>query len=172
MLDLEEELDAVLLALAANGIEYALCGDLAMAVQGFMQATARIDLLIRADDDERMDAAFASLGFVPSERKSDIRRFSKADARDGETLILDLVLVTQRSERAWQSRKSHEWRGRTLAVTSFAADEVRHMTKVDYSDKAVELRIRQVSQLRKLCLSLAKANPKHQPPPRDTPPKN
>jgi hypothetical protein len=30
---------------------------------------------------------------------------------------------------------------------------------VDYSPKAVALRIHQVSQLRKLCLSLAKAKP-------------
>ena len=33
------------------------------------------------------------------------------------------------------------------------------MKPVDYSDKAITLRIRQVSQLRKLCLSLAKAKP-------------
>lgn len=38
------------------------------------------------------------------------------------------------------------------------------MKQIDYSDKAVELRIRQVSQLRKLCLSLAKANPKLRKP--------
>ena len=31
------------------------------------------------------------------------------------------------------------------------------MKPVDYSEKAVAARIRQVSQLRKLCLSLAKA---------------
>jgi len=31
--------------------------------------------------------------------------------------------------------------------------------KVDYSDKAISMRIRQASQLRKLCLSLAKSTP-------------
>ncbi len=31
------------------------------------------------------------------------------------------------------------------------------MSDVDYSDRAITLRIRQISQLRKLCLSLAKA---------------
>ncbi len=30
---------------------------------------------------------------------------------------------------------------------------------IDYSDRAVTMRIRQVSQIRKLCLSLAKARP-------------
>lgn len=33
------------------------------------------------------------------------------------------------------------------------------MKPVDYSEKAIAMRIRQVSQLRKLCLSLAKAKP-------------
>ena len=33
------------------------------------------------------------------------------------------------------------------------------MKAVDYSERAVAMRIRKVSQLRKLCLSLAKAKP-------------
>jgi hypothetical protein len=33
------------------------------------------------------------------------------------------------------------------------------MKSVDYSERAIALRIRQVSQLRKLCLSLGKAKP-------------
>lgn len=42
------------------------------------------------------------------------------------------------------------------------------MKTVDYSERAITLRIRQVSQLRKLCLSLAKAKPaKPVAPPRD-----
>lgn len=38
------------------------------------------------------------------------------------------------------------------------------MTSVDYSDRAITVRIRQASQLRKLCLSLAKAKPVPPPP--------
>jgi len=38
-------------------------------------------------------------------------------------------------------------------------------TPVDYSDRAITQRIRQASQLRKLCLSLAKAKPVAPPPP-------
>lgn len=41
------------------------------------------------------------------------------------------------------------------------------MNSVDYSERAVALRIRQVSQLRKLCLSLARAKPVDPP---STPP--
>jgi hypothetical protein len=36
---------------------------------------------------------------------------------------------------------------------------------VDYSERAVTQRIRQASQLRKLCLSLGKAKPITPPPP-------
>lgn len=39
------------------------------------------------------------------------------------------------------------------------------MKQVDYSDRAITIRIRQVSQLRKLCLSLAKAKPLPPPEP-------
>lgn len=41
------------------------------------------------------------------------------------------------------------------------------MKTIDYSEQAVAMRIRQVAQLRKLCLSLAKAKPidSHPPPP-------
>lgn len=47
------------------------------------------------------------------------------------------------------------------------------MNQVDYSEPAVTLRIRQVSQLRKLCLSLARAKPVDPPsnPPPTSPPK-
>jgi hypothetical protein len=38
-------------------------------------------------------------------------------------------------------------------------------TAVDYSERAVTQRIRQVSRLRKLCLSLGKAKPVASPPP-------
>ena len=33
------------------------------------------------------------------------------------------------------------------------------MKDIDYSDKAITMRLKRVSQLRKLCLSLAKAKP-------------
>jgi hypothetical protein len=36
---------------------------------------------------------------------------------------------------------------------------VNNPSTIDYSDAAISLRIRQVSQLRKLCLSLGKATP-------------
>lgn len=47
------------------------------------------------------------------------------------------------------------------------------MKQVDYSEAAVAMRIRQISQLRKLCLSLARAKRPEPPPgaPAASPPK-
>lgn len=97
MFDLYEELSAIVDALESGGLEYAVCGGIAMAVHGFTRATEDIDL------------------FLPAEN------------------------VT-----------SNDWRGR--------------MNQVDYSDRAITMRLKRLSQLRKLCLSLAKAKPL--PPPK------
>ena len=64
MLDLTEELQAITRTLAERGIEYALCGGLAMAVHGLARATVDIDLLVREEDQQRALEAAADLGFV------------------------------------------------------------------------------------------------------------
>ena len=50
--DLFRELTSLLSALDEEGIDYALCGGLAMAVHGYPRATVDIDLLILAKDAE------------------------------------------------------------------------------------------------------------------------
>lgn len=47
-----------------------------------------------------------------------IERISKIDSSDGETLMLDLLLVTTGLEDIWRSRESFAWRGRLLSVVS------------------------------------------------------
>lgn len=44
------------------------------------------------------------------------------------------------------------------------------MTNVDYSDKAITMRLRRLSQLRRLCLSLTRAKRIDPPPGRSSPP--
>ncbi|HYI10523.1 MAG TPA: hypothetical protein VEK57_15790 [Thermoanaerobaculia bacterium] len=39
------------------------------------------------------------------------------------------------------------------------------MKEVDYSDRAITVRLQRLSQLRRLCLSLGKAKPVEPPPP-------
>jgi hypothetical protein len=46
------------------------------------------------------------------------------------------------------------------------------MKTVDYSDRAITMRLKKLSQLRKLCLSLAKINPANRQPPTANPPRD
>lgn len=160
MLDLEQELGAIIDALAAERIEYALCGGMAMAVHGVVQATVDVDLLVRSEDLDRIRAAVAH------------------EASNVATLILDAVPVTSALEPVWAGREQRRWADRVLQVVS--RDALRDLNTsldigrrtagalVDYSDRAITERIRQVSQLRKLCLSLAKAKPVAPPAERKT----
>ena len=124
MLDLEAELDAVINALERAGLEYAICGGLAMAIHGMPRATIDINLLIRPEAEERIYAAVEPLGFRFKAKPMhfaggamEIRRVTKIDA-DGETLMLDLLLVTQASEEVWHAREAVEWRHHTMWVVS------------------------------------------------------
>jgi len=110
MIDLADEFEAVIATLAESGIDYALCGGLAMAIHGFPRATVDIDLLIRPEDEERVYAAVEPLGFriraTPmhfDHGKMEIRRVTKIDPA-GDTLMLDLLLVTEAFENVWRDR--------------------------------------------------------------------
>ncbi len=143
MLDLEQELDAVLSALDANHIEYALCGGLAMAIHGYPRATVDIDLLVKANDHARIFSAVEPLGFRVHAKPMtfyrgavQIRRVTKIDS-DGEALMLDLLFVTPANASAWRSRQAVTWRGRSIAVVSpegLIALKLRRASKQDLAD--------------------------------------
>jgi hypothetical protein len=124
MLDLEAELDAVIAALTREGVEYAVCGGLAMAIHGKPRATIDIDLLIKPEDEERVYAAVERLGFRFKAKPMhfaggtmEIRRVTKIDS-DGEALMLDLLLVTPAYSHVWQSRQTVAWRKHLVSVVS------------------------------------------------------
>ena len=50
--DLQEELLGLCQAFASEGIEYAVCGGMAVAVHGYPRATQDIDMLVREEDLE------------------------------------------------------------------------------------------------------------------------
>jgi len=52
------------------------------------------------------------------EGKIHIRRVSKIEHDTGETLSLDLIIVTPEIRRAWESRAKVEWEGGALSVVS------------------------------------------------------
>ena len=124
-MDILDELKAVTSALDRDGIDYALCGGLAMAVYDLPRATLDIDLLIHIDFLFRARRAVEFLGFTlagaPMEfhdGKIQIYRLCKVDPGTAEELILDFLLVTPETASSWDTRREVEWEGRSLKVVS------------------------------------------------------
>lgn len=124
-MDLLDELKRLVAQLHDDGIDYALCGGLAMAVYALPRATLDIDLMIDASSLERTRDAVRRLGFsldaLPMQLhdgKIYIRRVSKIEPGTGETLSLDLLIVTPAIQQAWDSRTNVEWEGGVLSVVS------------------------------------------------------
>jgi len=127
-LDLIEELEAVIDALEAASIEYALCGGLAVAVHGHPRATQDIDLLVRPEDVPQVLAIARSLGFdVPSRKmvfragkpdENHMQRISKLDPATNELLSLDLLFVGPVHQATWDGRIELPWRARKLRIVS------------------------------------------------------
>jgi hypothetical protein len=124
-MDLLEELKNLIDKLNQAGIDYALCGGLALAVYAMPRATLDIDMMIEDDSLSQIKKVVSELGFsveaAPMEfhdRAVKIHRLSKINPNTGENLVLDLLLVTQATNKAWQSRHSVEWEGGSLKVVS------------------------------------------------------
>ena len=124
-MDLLEELKHLTAKLSEEGIEYALCGGLAMAIYARPRATLDIDLMIELGSLFRTKRAVGELGFTISAEpmefhggKVQIYRLCKIDSDSGEELILDLLLVTPHLQQVWENRLTVEWEGGTLSVVS------------------------------------------------------
>lgn len=124
-MDILEELKKLVEQLDKEKIQYALCGGLAMAIYALPRATLDIDIMIESDSLEKTSQAIDVLGFslsaMPMEFKGGkvrIHRLSKIEAGTGETLVLDLLIVTPAIWQAWESRRKVEWEGGILSVVS------------------------------------------------------
>lgn len=124
-MDLLEELKNLTAKLDSEGIEYALCGGLAMAIYALPRATLDIDMMIELGSLFRTQRAVEDLGFTlggaPMEfhgGKVQIHRLCKIDAVSTEELVLDLLIVTPETRQAWESRMRVEWEGGSLSVVS------------------------------------------------------
>ena len=124
MATLIDELSGLIYTLNENGVEYAVCGGLSMAIHGFARATLDIDVLIREESLEKAYEIAAEKGFDIrgldisfKERAVEIRRVSKIDD-NGEVLSLDLLLVTPQVEDVWQAREKIDFLGDKLSVVS------------------------------------------------------
>lgn len=124
MATLLDELNYLVSSFDKNGIEYAVCGGLAMAVHGFARATLDIDLLIRPESLEQAYGVGKEHGYDIrgldisfKERAVEIRRISKIDD-EGEVLSLDLLLVTPHVEDVWAEKEKVDFAGKKLTVVS------------------------------------------------------
>ncbi|MFN6963671.1 MAG: hypothetical protein ACK4S4_07890 [Pyrinomonadaceae bacterium] len=118
-----QELTALVDALEDAAVEYAVCGGLAMAIQGFPRATMDIDVLVREESVDEAISIAGRLGFDIrgldisfKDPTLEIRRVSKIV--EGTVLPLDLLLVTEDIETVWSSRERVPFAGRTMSVVS------------------------------------------------------
>ena len=176
MFDLSEELAAIREELAARGLEFAVCGGIAMAIHGFTRATEDLDLFVKPEEVEAIEKTLQTLGYVI---KSDtisvgainIRRVSKIDAVEDDCLAVDLLLVSPETSGVWNSREFLTWRDQPLPVvsrdglialkrlraTSMDLVDIGRMETEGEAGRPISLSIGRVAQLRNLCLSLSKA---------------
>jgi hypothetical protein len=140
-MDLYEELLGLVDALTRGGVDYAICGGIALAIHGHPRFTKDIDLLVRLEDVDAVLAAVATRGFdllaapmafgagTPQERH--VRRVSKAEG--AELLTLGLLIVSPALDEAWRGRGAVEWRGRRLRAVS--ASGLVHMKRLAGRDQ-------------------------------------
>lgn len=124
MASLYEELKALVGALNAADVPYALCGGLAMAVHGFPRATVDIDFLAPPESAERILEVGMRQGFtVPPmtlqfKEGVRVRRISKPRGPDEEVIVLDVLLAYPPLQTAWERREQVDWEGGRIWIVS------------------------------------------------------
>ncbi len=125
MLDLYEELKAVIAKLNEAQIDYALCGGMALAIHGIPRATVDIDILIQKESLEKVQIITRGLGYIiKAEPKTfaqgaiEVHRVSKVDPEGEDLLSMDFLFVTPEIEQIWENRQKVEWEEGKLWVVS------------------------------------------------------
>lgn len=114
MIDLYAELASVAKELRTEGVEYALCGALALAVHGAPRATRDLDLIARKQDEPKVRAAARRAGYtleaLPMQFSSgiEVQRFSKII--EGRPLMLDFLWASGPLDAIWARRQRVPWR--------------------------------------------------------------
>ena len=126
MVNLYDELVAIVRALERAKINYAVCGGMAMAVHGLPRFTKDIDLLIQREDLNDILELVRKKGFIldggilpmgaGEKVERDIFRVSKVIEK--ELVTLDLLLVNPPLRQAFESREYFEFLGHRMQVVS------------------------------------------------------
>ena len=110
-MNLFDELMAVLGALNKAGIDYAMCGGMALGLHGHLRFTEDIDLLVEGKDVARIKNLAAELGFdlntLPmtfrAGTESETRVHGVSKLRGNDVLMLDLIEVEPSWRKVWES---------------------------------------------------------------------
>lgn len=123
---LRTELLRITQCLDEAGIDYALCGGLAVAAHGYPRLTRDIDLLIQPSEVDSSHIALSKInddlnsGLIPfdigTERERRVYRPSKAEGRD--LVTLDLIVVTPVLQDIWNTRESVEVDSQAIKIVS------------------------------------------------------
>jgi hypothetical protein len=121
-MDFFHELKVLAASLDAAGVDYALCGGVALAIHGAPRATQDIDLLVRPESIELLRKTARACGFtfesLPMDFSSGISVLRFTKLIEGQPFMLDALLVGPSTERVWQDRQTAEIDGGTLRVVS------------------------------------------------------
>lgn len=125
-LDVYKEFEELIDALNSAGVDYALCGGLAVIIYGYARSTTDIDILIRQQDLDAVRKVAIACGFdiesgcipfnVGKENEYAIHRMLKFV--DDVYLVLDLMFVEPLYGDIWEKRGFVEVGGRRIQVIS------------------------------------------------------
>ena len=123
MIDIVDELRILAAKLDERGIEYALCGGMAMGVHGHLRTTIDIDMLVLPQSLPQVLEVADLLGYNirgldMDFRAVEIRRVSKIDTDSHDLLSLDFLLVRPTIQPVWDSRIQARWEHGILSVVS------------------------------------------------------
>jgi len=125
-MNLKEELSRILAVLKHAGIEFALCGGMAVIIHGYPRATRDIDILVREEDLESLRELLHQIGYtfvagiipfnVGKSTETQVFRISKVE--DGDLLTIDLLLMTPILQDVWDTREKYLVEGEVIPVVS------------------------------------------------------
>lgn len=121
MNNLESELRDLVRLYNQEGVEYALCGGMAVAIHGYPRFTKDIDFLIPAHSLERAKSVAAMAGFLDESGRipfpdCDVYRVLKIEGQ--EYRILDLLVPKSLETVAWKQRQWFDWNGLPICAVS------------------------------------------------------
>lgn len=128
MIDIKEELYRVIATLDSVGVDYAVCGGLAVGIHGFPRMTLDIDIMIQKESMETVLPAIEPMGYIlnagilPFDWGKSTQREIYRTSRDVDNALLtiDWMFVSPFLESVWAGRTFFEVDGREIAVVSRA----------------------------------------------------